>query len=154
MPKKKPKKTLEEKYKLVKARTEELKGNYQRALADYQNLVRQNDKEKKDFAKYANEQLLFEILPVYDNLKTSVEHFNQDGEQSNWLEGIKYVVKQFKDALKNIGVEEIETVGQNFDYNTMEAMEGKGSKVKKQIKAGYKLNGKVIVPAKVVLDDK
>lgn len=149
----KKKKTIEQKYELVKKRKIELAQNYQRALADYQNLIRQKDKEKQDFVKFANEKLLYELIPVYDNLKTSVEHFKKDDNQSSWLEGIKYVIKQFQDALKNIGIEEIETKGKKFDYNTMEALEGKGKKIKKQVKTGYKLNGKVIIPAKVILEN-
>ena len=147
---KKKQKTLEEKYQLVKNRKNELKNLYARTLADYQNLQTRSIKEKQEFAKYANEQLIHEIIPVYDNLKTSVEHF-KNNEDSSWLEGIKYVIKQFDDVLKGVGLETIETLGKPFDYNTMEAMEGKGKKVKKQIQCGYKLNGKIIRPAKVVL---
>ena len=67
------------------------------------------------------------------------------------MEGIKYVIQQFKEVLKNAGVEEIETEGKKFDPLLMEAVEGKGEKVKKEIKPGYKLNGKVIIAAKVSL---
>jgi molecular chaperone GrpE len=123
---------------------------YKRALADYQNLLKRAAEEKKEFAKYANEGLLREFLPVYDNLKVSMRHIG-DRENNGWTEGIKYVIKQFKDALNSMGVEEIETEGKNFDPALMEAVEGRGEKVKKEMRAGYLLNGKVIVPAKVVL---
>ncbi len=149
---KKKEKTLEEKYQLVKIRKQELQDQYARALADYQNLKKQTIKERQEFAKYANEQLIHEILPVYDNLKTSVEHFKDDSGDNSWLQGIKYVIKQFKDALETQNLQEIETKGKKFDYNTMEALEGKGKKVKKQIQAGYTLNDKVIKPAKVILE--
>ena len=62
------------------------------------------------------------------------------------------MIKQFKDALETQNLQEIETKGKKFDYNTMEALEGKGKKVKKQIQAGYTLNDKVIKPAKVILE--
>ena len=129
----------------------EMENRYKRALADYQNLQKRSLEEKNDFAKYANENLLHEILPIYDNLKISLLHINEQVDQNAWAEGIKYVIKQFKEVLKNAGVEEIETEGKKFDLNTMEAVEGKGDKVKKEIKSGYKLNGKVIVAAKVSL---
>jgi molecular chaperone GrpE len=129
----------------------EMEDRYKRALADYQNLQKRSIEEKNDFAKYANENLLHEILPIYDNLKISLLHINEEANQNGWAEGIKYVIKQFKEVLKNAGVEEIETEGKKFDINTMEAIEGKGEKVKKEIKPGYKLNGKVIIAAKVSL---
>lgn len=132
--------------------TESFENKYKRALADYQNLMKQTVKEKQDFVKYANEQMLLELLPVYDNLKISLSHIDEEASKNGWAEGIKYVVKQFKDVLNSIGVEEIETKGKKFDHHTMEALEGKGEKVKKEIKPGYKLHGKLIMPAKVVLE--
>jgi molecular chaperone GrpE len=130
---------------------EELEGKYKRSLADYQNLLKRTAEEKKEFAKYANEQIVMEILPVYDNLKESLKHISKDAQENAWAEGIKFVVKQFKDALANIGVQEIEAEGKNFDPTKMEAIEGKGESVKKVVKEGYELNGRVIVPARVVL---
>lgn len=125
---------------------------YKRALADFQNLQKQNIREREDYIKYANENFLHEILPVYENLKTSVAHFKEsEKDQSAWLEGIKYILKQFKDALTNLGVEEIETIGKEFDHNTMEAMEGEGNIVKKEVSGGYKLKGKVLIAARVIL---
>ena len=131
---------------------DELEHKYKRALADYQNLVKQTAREKWEFAKFANEQLLQEILPVYDNLKLALEHANKTPNNGNIKDGVQHIVKQFKNTLKDAGVEEIKTVGEKFNPETMEAVEGKGEKVKKEVKPGYKLNGKVIMPAKVILE--
>lgn len=129
---------------------------YKRALADYQNLLKRTSQEKIEFIKFANEKILSDLLPVYDNLKISMAH--ADESSKGWLEGIKYVIKQFKDALNANGIEEIATEGSAFDHNTMEAMSNEETEdavqdglVAKEIKAGYKLNGKVIVPAKVAV---
>lgn len=137
---------------------ENYKDKYLRALADYQNLIRQTARDKDDFAKYANERLLLEILPVYDNLKTSINFSDESAQGNGWLEGIKFVIKQFKDALNSLGVEEVKTVGEKFDHNKMEAVseeetdnKKKDGMVAQELKAGYALNGKVIVPARVVV---
>lgn len=130
----------------------ELKNKYQRALADYQNLLKRTAQEKEEFAKYANEQLLLDMIPVYDNLKTSLKHTDDTVESNGWAEGIRYVVKQFKDTLENLGVREIKTVGEKFDPELMEALGGRGRRVREEVKAGYILNGKVIIPAKVILE--
>ena len=134
-----------------KDKYQELDNKYKRALADYQNLLKRTNEEKQEFAKYANEQLILELLPVYDNLKVSLAHIDEAAQNNGWAEGIKYVVKQFKDALTNLGVAEIKTKGEKFDPLAMEAVEGKGGKVKQELKSGYKLNGKIIIPAKVIL---
>lgn len=135
------------------ANCDEADNKYKRALADYQNLLKRTAKEKEEFFKYSNEQLIVEMIPVYDNLKTSLEHTDEQIEKSAWLEGVKYVLKQFKSILEGVGVEEIKTVGEKFDHNTMDAIEGTGDKVIKEGKPGYKLNGKVIIPARVILGE-
>ena len=136
----------------LKEKFDELNNKYQRALADYQNLLKRTMQEKQEFAKYANEQLLLDMIPVYDNLKTSLKHTDETAKNNGWAEGIKYVVKQFREVLENAGVKEIETENKKFDPELMEALEGKGKRVRKEVKAGYTLNGKVIIPAKVILE--
>lgn len=125
---------------------------YKRALADYQNLLKQSAKEKLAFAQFANESLLHKLIPVYDNLKTSMKHLDEVTKKNSWVTGVGYILKQFGDALREVGVEEIETEGKIFDHNNMEAMSGQGNKVAKELRPGYKLYGKVIIPAKVELE--
>lgn len=136
---------------------EDYKGMYLRALADYQNLLKQSQKDRSEFAKYANEGLLNELIPVYDNLKLAVEHADEKSHDA-WLQGVKFVIKQFKTALENSGIEEIKTIGEKYDHNTMEAMENIETNKKdmdqivaKEIKPGYILNGKVIIAARVAV---
>lgn len=136
----------------LKSEKDEFEAKYKRALADYQNLLKRTTEEKNQFAKYANEILLVEILPVYDNLKISLEYGNEKNHDA-WIEGIKHVKNQFRDVLINGGVEEIKTIGEKFNPEIMEAVEGNGEIVKREIKPGYKLNGKLILPAKVVLEN-
>lgn len=149
---KKDKKSSLKKAGISKDKQKNFKESYERALADYQNLLKRTAKERREFAKYANENLICDIIPVYDNLKIAIAHSDKENHDS-WLNGVKYVVKQFKDLLKNFGVEEIKTSGQVFDPATMEALEGSGEKVKQELRSGYILSGKVIIAAKVVLED-
>ena len=144
---------------------ESWEARYKRALADYQNLLKQTSNEKQSFYKYALEEFLQELLPVYDNLKVSIKSLSEEEAKNPWVEGIKYVIKQFKDLLKNNNIEEIETVDKEFNPETMEAvLEGKNDNKEinhelelicvKEISPGYKLNNKVIRPAKVLVKNK
>ncbi|MDD5071353.1 MAG: nucleotide exchange factor GrpE [Patescibacteria group bacterium] len=135
----------------LEKKDENFEHKYLLALADYQNLLKRTAQEKLEFVKYANEDLIQSIIPVYDNLKISLAHVDETVKKNGWLEGIKHVIRQFKDVLESMGVEEIKTVGEKFDHNTMEAIEGKGEKVIKEVRPGYKLSGKVIVAAKVIV---
>lgn len=125
---------------------------YKRALADYQNLLKQTAKDKEEFVKYALGDFLHDILPVYDHLKMSLQGLNEEESKNAWVEGVRHVLKQFKEVLSVRGIEEIKTVGEKFDHNTMEAIDGAGETVKQEIMPGYKLNGRVIRPAKVIVE--
>ena len=133
-------------------------GKYKRALADYQNLLKQTAREKEEFGQFAKERFLQEILPVYDNLKISLQHIDEETSKNSWLEGIKHIVNQFKGVLTDLGVTEIKTVGEKFDHSSMHAVENKETADKKkdgtvarELQSGYKLSGKVIREARVVV---
>ena len=130
--------------------SQDLKQKYLRALADYQNLVKRTAQDKIEFVKYANRNLIQEIIPVFDHLKLSLAGLSEDEAKSPWAVGVSHVLNQFREILKDNGVEEIKTIGEKFDHETMEAIEGEGEIVAKEVIPGYKLNGKVIKPAKVI----
>ncbi len=133
----------------LKQERDDLEGQYQRALADYHNLLKRVGKEKQELVKYANEEMLKQLLPVFDNLKLSLEHASGEEEESQWVQGVKYVVKQFREVLEENGVKEIKVSGESFDPEYMEAVEGDGEVVVKELRPGYTLNDKVIIPARV-----
>lgn len=145
--------------KKIKDAGENLKHKYLLALADYQNLLKRTAAEKQEYVKYANEQSLHEILPVYDNLKLAVAHAKGDENgNSAVIEGVKYVLSQFKSALDGMGVREIKTIGEKYDHHAMEAMEeketddeSKDGLVESEIMPGYKLADRVIRAARVAV---
>lgn len=126
---------------------------YLRALADYQNLIKQNAKDRQELIKYAVNDFLHDLLPVYDHLKMSLVGISEEAAKNPWAQGVIHVLKQFKDVLAAQGIEEIKAIGEKFNHETMEAVDGSGEIVKQEIMTGYKLNGKVIRPAKVVVSE-
>ncbi len=147
---------------LIKTETEEKENNwqkekqelenlYKRALADYQNLIKNSAKEKSEILKYSLAGFLTEILPIYDNLKTAINTLTPEEQNNSWVDGLKFVIKQFQEVFLANGVKEIKTVGEKFDYNIMEAIEGEGDVVIKEIRPGYMLNDKVIIAARVIV---
>lgn len=139
----KEKKEIREIKKLRK-RVEELEENWKRALADYQNLEKRIISEKQDFAKWANAGLIDKLLAVLDTLEKAVEQIKD--------KGLKLVLDQFKTVLESEGLTEIKTLGEKFNPETMDAVEmveGERNKVIEVVLKGYKLNDKVLRPAKV-----
>jgi molecular chaperone GrpE len=138
----------------LKDKVEELEDKYKRALADYQNLLKSSAEKRADILKYSTENCLLEIIPIYNNLNVSISNLSEDQANNPWVEGVKYIIKQFDDFFSKNGVEKIKTVGEKFDYNLMEAVKGQGDYVIKEVRPGYKLKDKVIIPATVVVGNK
>lgn len=146
--KKQDKKSMDD---LEKQCTEYLNG-WKRAQADYINLEKETAKKRAEWVKMANADLLHELLPIYDNLKLAIEHMP---EESDWAMGVEHIKNQMSKFLENAGVEEIAPAkGDKFDLEVHEAVESdrQGDKIKKVLKHGYKLNGKILYPARVIIN--
>jgi molecular chaperone GrpE len=135
--------------------SDELQAKYHRALADYQNLSKQSQKDKSDAIRYANSALLNDILPVYEYLKLSLSHSD---ENSNVTEGLKYTLNLFQKVLEQHGISEIEVSGKEFNHHTMDAVEtlatedpNQDHRVAELRQAGYLLHDRVLRPARVVV---
>ncbi len=123
---------------------DELTNNWKRALADYQNLLKRSEKEKIEFALYANSSLILKLLFVLDYLQ-KVQSYLQD-------EGLALAIKEFEKVLTEEGLKEIEALNKPFDPNLMEAVEtveGNEEKVIEVLGRGYLLKDKLLRPAKV-----
>jgi len=144
------------KIKELKAKCDEYLSGWQRSKADYVNLQKEMEEKISDVSSYAKSSLLTEIIPILDNFTKAVEHVPEDQKNEDWVVGIFHIKKQLEEFLNNNGLEKIETVGQKFDHNLHEAVgQEKGEKdvVLKDVSSGYKLNGKVVIPAKVIVGD-
>jgi len=134
----------------IATRNTELEGMLKRTLADYQNLERRIEEERKMLFKLSSLLLIEKLLPVVDNLENAQAHLKD--------EGLALVLKQFKDVLSEEGVTEIQTENQTFDPTLHEAADvAEGSeegKIVKVIAKGYKIDDKVVRPAKVVVAKK
>lgn len=123
----------------------ELKDKYLRALADYQNLEKQTQSWKEEFVKFANQNLILDLLEILDDLEKAQEHLKDDG--------LKIIIDKLQTILKNSGLEEINLENAIFDPNLCEAVETlpgeEDNKIAEVISKGYKLNGKVIRVSKV-----
>ena len=129
---------------------EELENQLKRGFADYKNLERRVAQERQLLSQLSSALVIEKFLPVMDNLESAQAHLND--------QGLAMVIKQFKDVLQSESVEEIGQVGEQFDPNMHEAAEvvdgDTQNAVVKVINKGYKMEGKVIRPAKVVVSRK
>lgn len=128
----------------------ELTDLVKRQQAELVNLQNRFEEQKKNIYLFANENIITEILPILDNFKRSAEHFPEKLKDDNWAKGINLIEKQLEEMLKNNGLEVIvSNVGDKFDPNIHEAIEGENQLISEVVLEGYRLNSKVIRPAKV-----
>jgi molecular chaperone GrpE len=113
----------------------ELEDNWKRAVADYQNLKKRAEKERREFASYANQRLIEALLPIYDALKSAVEHARDK-------DGVRLILNQLEKLFENEGVKSIKVgKGDKFNPEIMEAIETKKSDDKHNIVAKVLRNG-------------
>lgn len=149
----------------LKMQVDEYKIGWQRANADYQNLIKTTEEKRSELVRMSEWQIISEFLPVYSYFKKAMESKANieeidDLEElkkqvKNWETGIGYILKQFISVLEQHGITEIKTVGEQFDIEKHEAMKEEASdepegEIIKEVAPGYQLNGKVILPAKVI----
>jgi molecular chaperone GrpE len=151
-------KKLTEIEKLEKKCQEYLEG-WQRAKADYQNLQKETAKERQGFAKYAKQQYIEQLLPLYNNFQLAFGHLPDELKDNEWVQGILHVKDQFSSILKDLNVEKIKTKNQKFDASLHEAVSRENindiesNKIIREVSAGYTMDGEILVPAKVVVSE-
>lgn len=135
-----------EEMQTLKLKLEECENKYKRALADYQNLEKRVREDRIGLIKLANKELLLRLLPVLDTLFLAQKHSNDQSFQVS--------AQQFLDALKDEGVTKIDTVGQAFNPEIMEAVgtgEGEEGKVLEEVRSGFLLHEQLLRAAQVIV---
>jgi molecular chaperone GrpE len=140
-----------------KAKYAELNDKYLRLFSEFDNFRKRTAKEKLDLTVTASESVIKDILPVLDDFERALQNMEKNGNEAD-LQGVTLIFNKLKDTLKKKGLEEIEAMGVEFNTDEHEALtmipapeEDKKGKVLDVIQKGYKLNGKVIRFARVVV---
>jgi molecular chaperone GrpE len=131
---------------------------YIRLLADFENYKQRVNQERIEITKYANEGLLTDFLPTLSLLNAAVNSKNNDPTIHAYLAGFKMINDQIFNSLESKGLQIINQEQGLFDpviHNAIEVSvnpELEEDKILKVISQGYKLNGKVIMHAKVKIN--
>ena len=144
---------------LEAARAEAQKSRDQllRVAADFDNYKKRSRREIADAVKIAREDLLRDLLPVFDNLERASAHAGTATDTKALADGISMVQRQFVDVLGKLGIERVAAAGQPFDPAVHEAVqhletdEVAPGVVAAELQAGYRLGDRVLRPALVVV---
>lgn len=130
--------------------------------AELVNYRKRKDEETANMLKFANQDLVTELINVVDNFERAIKLDDHDlsDELSKFLDGFKMMYANLTEILKKFGVEEINRVGEVFDPSQEQALmtdnipEMDDDVVTEVLLKGYKLNGRVIRPASVKVNSK
>lgn len=127
-----------------------------RLQADFENSRKRQEKDKQDFFRFANENLIAELLNVLDDLERTVElSQSQHQDLSAFLKGVEMILAHLYEMLKAQGVRPIEAEGKIFDPHYHEALMQAEDKdlpehtITEELQKGYLLNDRVIRTSKV-----
>ena len=150
----KVKSELEEKAKEV----EDLEDRYLRLKAETENFKRRMREEKTRDAQFANERLIKNILPIYENLDRALAV--PDASVESLKQGLDMIFKEFTSLLEKEKVKLIPTVGESFDPAMHEAISQVESEtednnlVLQEVSKGFFINDRVLRPARVIISKK
>ncbi len=131
---------------------------YQRVSADYDNLQKRTARQIVDTIGYEKEKIIKTFLPALDNFEHTLQNARSAENVDVLLKGIQIIYDQMLDILKSHNVEQIKALGEPFDPALHEAMmqktepEQQENIVLEEFQKGYKLNGRVIRPSKVIVN--
>jgi molecular chaperone GrpE len=130
---------------------------YLRLAAEFENYKKRAQKDQAEYAKYANERLLRELLPVLDNLQRALQHAQQSGSTNGLIEGVELTCKQYLEVLSRFGVRPIPSVGLPFDpalhqaVATVDPKRQAPNTIVEEYEKGYFLHDRVLRPATVTV---
>lgn len=151
----------ENKEELLNNKIMDLESALLRNQAELQNYKRRHDEEFMKFKKYANEDLIKELLPVLDNFERAIGMDDDDltDDVSKFLSGFKLIYSNLVGILNKLEVKEIEADGLEFDPNYHHAVltehdENRPAGVILEVlQKGYMYKDKVIRPVMVKVNE-
>lgn len=132
----------------------ELKDQYVRAFADFENTKKRLERDKNQSLEYANERVMSDLLPMLDTLEKALESARQNPQASAIAEGLELTLESFIKVLNRHGVELIATDGE-FDPNLHECLmqvpsqEKANGEILQTLQKGFVYKQRVLRPAMV-----
>jgi molecular chaperone GrpE len=128
-----------------------------RTAADFDNFKKRIRREMEDGERRAREDLLKDLLPVFDNLERAAQHAGSASDVKSLSDGLSMVLRMFTDTLSRMGIERVRAVGEPFDpalheaVQQMETTEHPPGTVAAEVQAGYRFGERLVRPAMVVV---
>lgn len=142
----------------VQKEKDELFARFQRVSADFTNFQKRVPKQISDSVAYEKESIIRTLLPALDNFEHTLANAHSAESLEVVIKGVEIIYSQMVDILKGHGVEQIHAQDETFDPSRHEAMmrraeaDKEDDVVLEEFQKGYTVNGRVVRPAKVVVN--
>ncbi|MHC4336313.1 MAG: nucleotide exchange factor GrpE [Planctomycetota bacterium] len=142
----------------LQAQKDETLAKLQRVSADYANFQKRVTRQIADAIAYEKELIIKTLLPALDNFEHTLANAQVGDNADAFVKGVRIIYDQMLDILKSHGVEQIKALGEKFDPAQHEAMmqraepEMADDVVLEEFQKGFKLNGRIIRPSKVIVN--
>lgn len=143
----------------LRTEIQKLKESLLRNAADYENFKKRKEAEVWKIREFASEKIIKDLFPIYEDLSRSIDSI--DKGETNDIEtlkkGIHAIYEKFKTVLNSEGVEEINSLGKEFDVNLSDAIgqiprdDVEPNTVVEVVEKGFKMKDKVIKHEKVLV---
>lgn len=130
----------------------ELQDRFLRRQAEFENYRRRIEREKSEFHQYASSEAVTTLLPVLDDFERALKQEVADRE---YQRGLEIIYQRFLEALKKLGLEPIDSVGQSFDphihqaVDRVETEDAEDQTVLDEYQRAYNFKGRLLRPAMV-----
>jgi molecular chaperone GrpE len=146
--------SIEVEIERIESELDELRDIHLRKLAEFDNFRKRTERERSEIRRFANEELVRELLPVLDNFERALEHGNGN-DAGAFREGVEMIAKQLWDTFQRQGVEVLNPLGERFSPEFHEAVHRVEDDSKEPgtiatvLAKGYLYNGRLVRPAMV-----
>ena len=150
---------LQQEIATLKELNKELDSKYLMAYADAQNIAKRAKIDAENLVVNKVSKVVEDILPALDNFERALQVKSDDETMNNFLKGFEMIYQQLYLALENEGVQQIESVGQEFDPNYHQAIaqvndeKYESNIVVEEVQKGYTFRNKIIRPAMVKVNE-
>ena len=140
---------------VLKQENEKLLNSWKRTAADFENYKKRKELETGEVLEFAKEMTVTKLIPSLQSLEQVLKYAPNDEKYKDWMTGLKVTIAQLEKTMEELGVKKIATVDMIFDPTLHEAVEDQEgeepNKIVREIQPGFTWNGRVIIPAKVVV---
>jgi len=136
----------------LKTERDQLVDRLARMQAEFENARKRAERERAEFRDYATGSVVEQFLPVLDNFELALK---STGSAEQLRSGVELIVKQMEEILRQLQVNPIPTVGEEFDprhheaLGTVERDDLPDQHVAEEIRRGYRLRERLLRPAMV-----